>query len=140
MKDNDLAQNMSKFIDCKYSLGDTSEGWDCLSFIIDLYETMGFQFPQEYKGITRKNYAKIWNKGGGRKEFEEVLLLLGKHVNVLDIRRGDLLIFKTPNGPAPGIYTGNGNIHVITEKGGKSVPLKILKMLKFECVNIRRLI
>jgi len=140
MKDSDLASNMSKFIDCQYSLGDTSKGWDCWSFIVDLYETMGFQLPMEYNGLTRNNYAQIWKDGGGRKEFEEVLLSLGTTVIPGNLRRGDLMIFKIKDGVAPGVYTGNGNIHVITEKGGRTIPFKVLKLMKFELIDIRRLL
>ena len=141
MKDNDLASNMSKFIDCPYSLGDTSKGWDCLSFILDLYEGVGIKWPDEYNGITRENYGDLWKSGGGRKEFEEFLLSLGESVTLSDLRRGDLIIFKKRDGVvAPSIYTGNQNMHIITDMGGKTVPFKILKLLKFELIDIRRLL
>ncbi len=140
MKDIDLSKSMSQFVDCRYFLGDSSRGWDCLSFILDLYEQMGIKWPEEYKGITRENYGDLWKSGGGRKELEEFLLSLGESVKPGNLRRGDMLVLKTPGGGAPAIYTGNGNIHLITEKGGKTIPMKILKHLKLDLIDIRRLL
>jgi len=141
MKDADLSNSMSKFVDCQYSLGDTSRGWDCLSFIGNLYRTMGFKFQEEYRGITEQNYKDVWESGGGRKELEEYLLMLGESVDVEHIRRGDLVVFRMRDGSAaPGVYTGNGNVHVITEKGGKTIPFKMFERLKFNLIDIRRLL
>ena len=141
MKDLDLSQNMSRFVDCKYALGDVSKGWDCLSFILDLYEGMGIEWPEEYNGITRENYGELWKSGGGRVEFEEFLLSLGESVKPGNLRRGDLVVFRMNDGNvAPGVYTGNGNIHVITEKGGKTIPFKMFERLKFNLIDIRRLL
>ena len=141
MKDIELSENMSRFVDCQYALGDTSRGWDCLSFIGYLYRSMGFKFQEEYKGITEYNYKDVWESGGGRKELEEYLLTLGESVDVGHIRRGDLVVFRMHNGnAAPGVYTGNGNVHVITEKGGRTIPFKMFERLKFKLIDIRRLL
>lgn len=141
MKDTDLSKSMSKFVDCPYALGDINKGYDCLSFIGYLYEAMGFKFPREYKGITEKNYADVWRSGGGRKEFEEYLLSLGQSVKPGELRRGDMVVFRMTDGnTAPGVYTGNGNVHIITEKGGRTIPFKVLKRLDYELIDIRRLL
>ena len=126
-----------KLVDCDYSLGDTSKGYDCLSMLLQVYREMGVIFPDEWNGWTEKNYGERWTKGEGRKELIQFLKELGTPIEINFIRKGDIIVFE--NGA--GIYLGNGYALGIWEKhelrGGKVFPLRhFLNKIQ----DIRRLI
>ncbi len=126
-----------KFSDCKFSLGKSSEGWDCLSYIHNIYISLGVNFPKEFKGFNAENYADKWNKGEGKKEFEEFLLSLGNPIEINYARKGDLFVLKGAEMIFPAVNLGNGHILLMFDIGGRIVPYKFFaKMI----IGTRRLI
>lgn len=69
--DGVVAKSMQKLIDCKFSLGDVSRGWDCLNSLKLFYEGCGVTFPTEFEGWDWNNYAERWIEDAeiGRQTF-----------------------------------------------------------------------
>ena len=138
MNDITIAQTASKFSDCSFCLGDLTgeKGWDCLSYIRNFYTEQGIDFPQEFKGFDKSNYAERWRNGEGRKELREFLLQLGQPVEENYSRRGDLYVMEKDDQIFGGISIGNGHLLIVFDVGGKVVPERMFK--KF-VIGIRRL-
>jgi cell wall-associated NlpC family hydrolase len=130
MEDIKIAKAAEKLIDAKFSLGNTSKGWDCLNSLREFYSALGVDFPKSFKDYNESNYAKRWKNSSdkAKADFEEFLLTLGKPVDFHYAKRGDLMIFEGKEIPSfPAIYLGNGHILMVFDKGCKVVPLKFFK-------------
>lgn len=94
--DGTVAKAISKLVDCKYSLGDESKGWDCLNALKEFYEGCGIKFPREFEDFNENNYAEKWvyDPEIGRKAFFKFLKTLGRPIDKNYAIRGDLLILK----------------------------------------------
>lgn len=94
--DKTIADSMSKLVDCKFSLGDESKGWDCLNSLKEFYEGCGVKFPREFEDFNEENYAEKWvyDPEIGRQTLFRFLTTLGKSVDKHYAIRGDLLILK----------------------------------------------
>lgn len=130
-----LANAVSKYIDKKYKLGEV----DCLKYLLDIYESFGVQFPEEWHGWTRENYVERWLKGEGQEEFYLFLHEQGVEIEELkNIQRGDLVIIRGYDGGiVPAIFVGNNNLLVVfLDAGCCMIPVRAVKDRIFE---IRRL-
>ena len=114
-----------RYLDCPYFLGDTVQGFDCITLIFDFYGALGVKLPEEFNGWTLGNYAERWSRGEGRDELLDFLTSLGTSVEKNYMRRGDLVIFKADILGA-GIYLGNGSVLGITTDGGKVFSIRTL--------------
>ena len=77
--DTKISQALSKFVDCKYSIDNPNEGWDCLNFLISFFRDLGAIIPDEFEGWTLKNYGKraLKDPDGAHKTFERFVQTLG---------------------------------------------------------------
>jgi len=127
LKPEKVSSLASKFVDSEYSLGDKSRGFDCLNMLLDFYDT--YPWPEEFKGFTRENYAHRWQSGEGKKEWEDFLLSLGTPIEKNYMQQGDLIIMYGKGSYFPAVYLGNDHIILITEIGGRVIPLN--KLIEF---------
>src|SRR3972149_8878277 len=96
MDDARVARAMSKLVDCKYSLGDISGGFDCYNSLKHFYEECGIDFPTQFRDWDIKNYPDKWvyDPEIGRQIFFDFLMTLGKPIDSHYVMRGDLIILK----------------------------------------------
>lgn len=111
MKTAYIVQSM---LDTPYELGKV----DCISFILDFFESKGINMPEEWQGWTRDNYAERWESGQGREELYLWLHGLGIEVKVNYMIESDIVLIDTPDGVTPAIYLGNDNVLMITIQQG----------------------
>ena len=140
MKDKTFSASIQKFVDANYSLGDTSKGWDCLNSLKEFYNSVGFQFPTEFRGYNEQNYAEKWRTQDCRPDLSAFLQTLGEKVDLAFMQSGDLLLFEGKEIPMfPGIFMGNGNVLMVIgkEHGLRVLPFKFLKAVLKE---VRRLV
>ena len=125
----------------KYKLGGFKDGYDCLSLLLTFYESLGYKFPNEWKGWTRDNYAERWEKGEGRKELYKFLHGLGVEVDINYAIEGDLLILNNDIVAnemlvTSAIYLGNAHAILLSDVGIVVVPLWAIKN---KIIEVRRL-
>ena len=136
MKNREVSKILSQFIDKKYALGDTSQGYDCLSTLLEYCRAIGVELPTKFKGFTEKNYAEKWLNGEGREEYFEFLKTLGKEIDVNYSIAGDIFIIDWEDSVTAGIYLGNDHVLICFEKGMKVIPAKFIRD---KLVEVRRL-
>ena len=139
-KDTLVARAADKMVDKPWMLCDTSKGFDCLNFLLFFYEDMGFVFPDQFEGVTRKTYAELWKSDNQRAKeiMKRFLFSVGDEINPHYMLRGDLLIFEGKEfGSFPGIYLGNGNVQITFDVGVQVLPLRFLRSY---LIGVRRLI
>jgi hypothetical protein len=139
VKRHEFTIKMQKFIDAPFALGDKNKGWDCLNALDEFYRSIGKDFPTEFKGINKDNYAEKFQSGIGKKLYKEFLLSLGSPINPNYALQGDLFIFDGKEWAFPGIYHGNGNLTMVFLEGARTVPLKAIKRFYGSPVGVRRL-
>lgn len=138
MKRYEFTLKVKKFVDAPFALGDKSKGWDCLNALDEFYRSIGKDFPQEFRGITKDNYAEKWNSGDTRKIYKDFLLSLGSSINPNYAIEGDLFIFDGTEWSFPAVYLGRGHLLGVFTEGVKVVPLRLMKRL-FTFSDARRL-
>jgi hypothetical protein len=138
MKRHEFTLKIQKFVDAPFALGDKTKGWDCLNSLDDFYRSIGKDFPEEYKGVNKDNYAEKWKSRNGKKLFREFLLSLGSKIDPNYMIEGDLFVFDGENFSFPAIYLGRSHLLTVWDKGIKVVPLKAIKRL-FKLADVRRL-
>ncbi len=139
MNSSAIARQAEKYLNKPFVLGNTEKGFDCISLILDFFGTLGYQFPDEFEGITRKNYAEEWllhpeRTGGIRERF---LRSLGTPIEKNFFHRGDLLLFRSGVEFFVGIDLGNGNMKALFAQGVHDVPYHLFAKYHVES---RRLI
>lgn len=133
---------VKQMLEKPYKLGSFDNAFDCLSFIIRLYEDVGIKMPDEWRGWTRDNYAERWTKGDGRKELYDFFHSLGAEVEDVNYMiEGDLMLLNVGGGNdieiTPSVYLGNANVLIVTiETGVVVIPLWAVKEKIYE---VRRL-
>jgi cell wall-associated NlpC family hydrolase len=139
MKSSLIATQAEKYLNKPFVLGDTSKGFDCISLIRDFFEAFGYQFPEEFEGITWKTYAAEYLRdpisvNGIRERF---LKSLGQPIEKNYFRRGDLLLFRKDLEFFAGIDLGNGYMKALFLAGVHDVPFHLFQKWHIES---RRLI
>ncbi len=143
MKSSLIAQQAEKYLNKPFVLGNISKGFDCINLIRDFFSAgpsfLGYQFPEEFEGITWENYATKWllhpeKMVGIRERF---LKSLGSPIEKNFFRRGDLLLFRKDLEFFAGIDLGNGNMKALFLAGVHDVPFHLFQKWHIES---RRLI
>ncbi len=140
--DTRVGDSIQKFIDCKYALGNVSEGYDCVNSLLEFYSAMGVELPREFEGWTSENYGEraLKNPGAGHKEWAKYLLTLGHEVDKNYVARGDLILFAAENVDiCAGIYLGNGNVFIMFALGGRVCPYSVFERKDY-IKQVRRLL
>ncbi len=146
--DTQIANAISKFVDCKWVLSDKTKGYDCLNYLLTFYEELGVKMDYEFEGITRETYKELWEKN-----FKKALKIaarwyrtLGETIKPAYMRRGDLLLFeyKEWKAFATGIYAGNGHVLMIFGEGktGRNIGGRMLPLaqIRKQLTEVRRLL
>jgi len=139
MNDIEFQGKIRNYIFKPFFVGDKSKGWDCLNSLKDFFESMGIQFPTEYKGWTESNYAERWNRGegNGNDTLRDFALTLGRPIDPNYIRVGDIIVLSKDGLTSLGQYVGSGNFKTHHETmGGIVLPLRFFKRA---IVGVRRL-
>ena len=132
----DITKILARYISKPYALGDIDKGYDCLNLFYYFYKTIGVAFPEEFEGVTIKNYVQAWKSGNGRNIFDRFLMTLGIPINENYMRRGDLLLFHgDQNTVFCAIYSGNNSVVMNFETGCKVVSYRYLKRF---LIGVRR--
>jgi len=119
---------IKELLDKPYELGGKGESYDCLSLILKFYESFGVQFPLEWRGWTRENYAERWIKGEGREEYYEFLCEISDPVDIKFMRERDLIIMRHEGEMWSAFYLGNSHVACVTKEVGiKVLPLWCIK-------------
>jgi len=134
-----IANQAEKYLNKPFVLGDTSKGFDCISLLLDFFEGLGCQFPEEFEGISRENYAAEYlcdpvKLNGIRERF---LRSIGTPIEKNFFRRGDLLLFRDGLQFFAAIDLGNGNMKALFSAGVHDVPFHLFEKWHIES---RRLI
>ena len=117
---------------------DAEGGFDCLSFVLYIYQSLGMEIPKEFEGLTLKSYARRWAGKADYQLFERFLMSLGEPIPDWVKLPGDLLIIGGDDGSVfPAIALLNGNAVAMDQRLGAMIfPLKAIKNVK----SIRRMI
>lgn len=138
MKDIEFAQKMSPFLGKPFALGDRLKGWDCLNSMAEFFESVGIDFPNEFKGWTWGNYVERWKKEMNFKIFREFLFSLGESIDLNYILPGDIIIIEKAGYVSAGIYLGSGNFQAVSNPHG--VVRMPLRFFESAITGVRRLI
>lgn len=134
-------------IEKPYHLGLIKTEFDCLSYILYFYDSLGYKFPDiwwlqtsqnSWEGWTRENYARKWEQGEGRDAFIDFLTGLGREVQINYMLEGDLIILDVEETGYPCIYLGNAKVLIISVETG--VTVMPLWAIKKRIIEVRRLI
>jgi len=138
--DTAIADSLGRFTDHPHSIGDKSQGWDCLNSLLEFYRSMGVEMPVRFEDYDEMNYAKRWKRNSHRcmKDFSRFLKSLGEKIEISFAERGDFFILKTEvMDGCPAIHAGNGKMMLVLETGVRFVEINHLKKY---IVEARRLI
>jgi hypothetical protein len=123
----EFAKRIDRFLNKAYALDDLSKGCDCINSLFSIYEGW-YEFPEEFEGITLKNYARFWiaEHKKARDTLIRFIMGLGRPTEKNFYLRGDLLLFKARDIPVFfSIALGNGNMLMIFKEGPYIVPFSI---------------
>jgi len=93
-----MAEMTSGLVGAKYSLGNGSfsNGYDCVSLLLDVAKKRNLPVPDVFEGITRETYSALWNtnKPRAKATLFRFLASLGEKIKPKFAFTGDLLILK----------------------------------------------
>jgi hypothetical protein len=137
-----FSNKLNEFLEKPFSLGDRSNGWDCVNSMREIFESLGIEFPKEFSGWTWENYAERWGKKPDFQIFKDFLFSLGEPVSINYLLPGDIIILeKTIGGEmiiSAGVYLGNATFQAVSNPHG--VVRMPLGFFSSAIVGARRLI
>ena len=136
-----LANAVEKWRERQFASGDLNRGVDCVNLLLGLYEEIGFVMPVEFEGVTREDYANLYqtDRPKANEIWNRFLMSLGTEIGKENFARGDILILKAEgsNELSMAIALGNGSALVVTERlGCKVIPVRVIKRFFY---SVRRL-
>ena len=109
-----LSGIVGKYIGIPYALGGNgSSGMDCLMLINTIGRELGANIPDEFKGISEDNYARLWTEfpQKAKRTLISYVSSLGERIGVPFLFPPDLVLFRDGEDElGVGVYMGKGLI------------------------------
>jgi cell wall-associated NlpC family hydrolase len=109
-----LAGIVGKYVGIPYALGGNgSSGIDCLMLVNSIGRELGASIPDEFKGVSEDDYAKLWTESPEKAKhiFISYVSSLGERIDVPFLFPPDLVLFRDGEDElGVGVYVGKGLI------------------------------